>query len=74
MYLLKNYIVFQLRGQIYHEYDRINYTIKLFLKEMVLTMTKKDGIPFSINEWAFFDRILPEFFKNLEVEFIQEKK
>ena len=74
VYSLKNHISFQLHGQIYHEYDRINYTIKLSLREMVLTMTKKDGSPFSANEWAFFDRIISEFFEELEVAFIQEKE
>ncbi|GAB7305318.1 MULTISPECIES: hypothetical protein [Bacillota] len=71
---LKNYIVFQLHGYMYNAHDRINYTINLSLKEMVLTITKKDGSIFSTNEWVFFDRILPGFFEKLEVEFIQEKE
>jgi len=73
-YSLKNHIMFKLHGYTYNPYDRINYTIKLSLKEMVLTMTKKDGRPFSKNERAFFDRILSEFFEESEVEFIQEKE
>lgn len=74
MYSLKNHISFQLYGYTYNSYDRINYTINLSLREMVVTMTKKDGSPFSANEWRFFDRILPEFFEKLEVAFIQEKE
>ncbi|MCO5478381.1 hypothetical protein NG891_16745 [Enterococcus gallinarum] len=73
-YLLKNHMMFQLHGYTYNPYDQINYAIKLSLKEMVLTMTKKDGSTFSANERAFFDRILPEFFEELEVVFIQEKE
>ncbi|MGM0231258.1 hypothetical protein IGJ28_003350 [Enterococcus sp. AZ091] len=73
-YLLKNHISFQLHGYTYNPYDRINYTIKLSLRKMIVTMTKKDGSPFSANEWAFFDRILPEFFEELEIAFIQEKE
>ncbi|OJG43670.1 hypothetical protein RV03_GL002924 [Enterococcus gallinarum] len=57
-------MMYRLYGYTYNPYDRINYTIKLSLKEMVLTMTKKDGSPFSANEWAFFDRILPEIFED----------
>ncbi len=64
LYSLKNHMMYQLYGYTYNPYDRINYTIKLSLKEMVLTMTKKDGSPFSANEWAFFDRILPEIFED----------
>ncbi|HJE80085.1 hypothetical protein [Enterococcus gallinarum] len=74
LYSLKNHMMYQLYGYTYNPYDRINYTIKLSLKEMVLTMTKKDGSPFSANEWALFERILPEFFEKLEVEFVQEKE
>ena len=74
VYSLKSHIVFQLHGYMYNAHDRINYTINLSLKEMVLTITKKDGSPFSTNEWAFFDRILPEFFEELEIAFIQEKE
>ena len=65
LYSLKNHIMFQLHGYTYNPYDRINYTIKLSLRKMIVTMTKKDGSPFSANEWAFFDRILPEFFEEL---------
>ncbi|MCB8534693.1 hypothetical protein P7E30_18040 [Enterococcus gallinarum] len=64
LYSLKNHMMYRLYGYTYNPYDRINYTIKLSLKEMVLTMTKKDGSPFSANEWAFFDRILPEIFED----------
>ncbi|MFZ7301949.1 hypothetical protein ACLSY4_16400, partial [Enterococcus gallinarum] len=64
----------QLYGYTYSAYDRINYTINLSLRKMIVTMTKKDGSPFSANEWAFFDRILPEFFEELEIAFIQEKE
>ncbi|MDT2686203.1 hypothetical protein [Enterococcus gallinarum] len=74
LYSLKNHIMFQLHGYTYNPYDRINYTIKLSLRKMIVTMTKKDGSPFSANEWAFFDRILPEFFEELEIAFIQEKE
>ena len=73
-YSLKNHIMFQLHGYTYNPYDRINYTIKLSLREMDVTMAKKDGSPFSKNERAFFDRILSEFFEELEVAFIQEKE
>ena len=73
-YSLKNHISFQLHGYTYNRYDWINYTINLSLREMVVTMTKKDGSPFSANEWRFFDRILPDFFEKLEVAFIQEKE
>ncbi|HAQ6349452.1 TPA: hypothetical protein IXT34_001794 [Enterococcus faecium] len=54
--------MFQLHGYMYNPYDRINYTINLSLRKMILTMTKKDGSPFSENEWIFFDRILSIFF------------
>ncbi|MDT2680467.1 hypothetical protein [Enterococcus gallinarum] len=74
MYSLKNHISFQLHGYTYNSYDRINYTINLSLRKMVVTMTKKDGSRFSANEWAFFDRILSEFFEELEIAFIQEKE
>ncbi|MGM0208412.1 hypothetical protein IGI96_002932 [Enterococcus sp. DIV0421] len=74
VHLLKNHISFQLHGYTYSAYDRINYTINLSLRKMVLTMTKKDGSPFSKNERVFFDRILSEFFEELEVAFIQEKE
>lgn len=73
-YSLKNHISFQLHGYTYNPYDRLNYTINLSLREMVVTMTKKDGSPFSKNERAFFDRIFSEFFEELEVAFIQEKE
>lgn len=66
--------MFQLHGYMYNPYDRINYTINLSLRKMILTMTKKVGSPFSENEWIFFDRILSNFFEKLEVEFIQEKE
>lgn len=73
-YSLKNHIVFQLHGYMYNPYDRINYTINLSLRKMMLTITKKDGSPFLANEWTFFNRIIPDFFEKLEVEFIQEKE
>ncbi|MCO5532749.1 hypothetical protein NG885_13965 [Enterococcus faecium] len=73
-YSLKNHIVFQLHGYTYNPYDRIDYTIKLYLRKMIVKITKKDGSSFSSYEWAFFDRILPEFFEKLEVEFVQEKE
>ena len=74
LYSLKNHISFQLHGYTYNPYDPINYTIKLSLRKMTLTISKKDGSPFSANEWTVFDEIISDFFEKLEVEFIQEKE
>lgn len=46
VYSLKNHIIFQLHGYTYNSYDRINYTINLSLREMVVTMTKKTEVHF----------------------------
>ncbi|HAP5746482.1 TPA: hypothetical protein IU268_000374 [Enterococcus faecalis] len=40
-YSLRNHMMFQVYGYTYNPYDPINYTIKLSLRKMTLTISKK---------------------------------
>ncbi|OTO02275.1 hypothetical protein A5883_003102 [Enterococcus sp. 5B3_DIV0040] len=73
-FLLKNYLLFQKHGYSYHSYDRMDYNLKLSLRDMTLTITRKDSAALSAKERAFFAQMLPDFFEKLEIEFIQEKE